>query len=94
MKYPLAVSGFALVLLGSGTAFAGERTVTLTVENMYCEACPLTVKKSISAVPGVGKVVVSYNDKTAVVTYDDTKADVKALMAATTKAGYPSSPKS
>lgn len=94
MKYPLAVSGFALVLFGSGAAFAGERTVTLTVENMYCEACPLTVKKSISAVPGVGKVVVSYKDKTAVVTYDDTKADVKALTAATTKAGYPSSPKS
>lgn len=93
MKYPLAVSGFALLLLSCGTAFAGERTVTLTVENMYCDACPLTVKKSISAVPGVGKVVVSYNDKTAVVTYDDTKADVKALTAATTKAGYPSSPK-
>jgi mercuric ion binding protein len=91
MKYLLALSGLTLVLLGSGTAFAAQRTVTLAVENMYCEACPLAVKKSISAVPGVGKVEVSYKDKTAVVTYDDTKADVKALTAATTNAGYPSS---
>ena len=29
-------------------------------------------------------------DKTALVTYDDTKADVKALTTATTDAGYPS----
>jgi len=37
---------------------------------------------------------VSYQDKTAVVTYDDTRADVRALTAATTNAGYPSTPKS
>jgi copper chaperone CopZ len=42
----------------------------------------------------VTKVVVSYKDKTAVVTYDETKADVKALTTATTNAGYPSAPKS
>jgi mercuric ion binding protein len=39
-------------------------------------------------------VAVSYQDKTAVVTYDDTKTDLKALTAATTNAGYPSAPKS
>ncbi|MBI2712905.1 MAG: mercury resistance system periplasmic binding protein MerP [Rhizobiales bacterium] len=85
---------FGLGLLASSAAFAGERTVTLAVQNMYCDACPLTVKKSLSAVPGVLKAVVSYKDKTAVVTYDDSKADVKALTAATTNAGYPSAPKS
>jgi mercuric ion binding protein len=39
--------------------------------------------------PGVAKVVVSYANKTAVVTFDDTKAAVRALIAATTNAGYP-----
>jgi mercuric ion binding protein len=37
---------------------------------------------------------VSYKDKTATVTYDDSKADLEALTGATTNAGYPSAPKS
>jgi periplasmic mercuric ion binding protein len=37
---------------------------------------------------------VSFKDKTAIVSYDDSTADVEALTAATTKAGYPSAPKS
>ena len=85
---------FALALLASTAAFAAERTVTLAVKNMYCAACPHTVKASLEAVPGVAKAVVSYKDKTAIVTYDDASTDVKALRAATTNAGYPSAPKS
>ena len=79
-----------LGVLASSVAFAGERTVTLAVQNMYCSACPLTVKSSLQAVPGVAKVVVSYADKTAVVTFDDAKTAVPALITATTNAGYPS----
>ncbi len=89
----LASVAFGLGLLASSAAFAGEKTVTLAVKNMYCAACPHTVKSSLEAVPGVVKATVSYKEKTAVVTYDDTKADVKALTNATTKAGYPSAPK-
>jgi mercuric ion binding protein len=80
-------------LLASSSAFATERTITLAVKNIFCDACPLIVRKSLEAVPGVSKAAVSYKEKTAVVTYDDAKADVKALTAATTKAGYPSAPK-
>ena len=83
-----------LGVLASSVAFAGERTVTLAVQNMYCSACPLTVKSSLQAVPGVAKVVVSYADKTAVVTFDDAKTAVPALITATTNAGYPSALKS
>jgi mercuric ion binding protein len=82
----LLMAGF----LAASPAFAQEKTVTLAVHNMYCSACPLTVKSSLQAVPGVGKVVVSYADKTAVVTFDDAKTGVPALIAATTNAGYPS----
>jgi len=84
----------AMALLAPSAAFAGERTVTLAVKNMYCAACPHTVKASLEAVPGVAKAVVSYKDKTAIVTYDDARTDVKALTAATTNAGYPSAPRS
>ena len=85
----LTAAVFGLSLLAASAAFAGERTVTLTVQNMYCSACPITVKSSLEAMPGVAKVVVSYANKTAVVTFDDTKAAVRALIAATTNAGYP-----
>ena len=68
MSKSLIAMLFGLSLLVSSAAFAGETTVTLAVQNMYCSACPITVKSSLEAVPGVDKVVVSYEEKTAVVT--------------------------
>ena len=94
MNKLLLSTAFTLCLFTSSTGFAAERTVTLAVENMYCAACPHTVKASLEAVPGVAKVAVSYKDKTATVTFDDAKIGVNALTAATTNAGYPSTPKS
>ena len=88
MQY-LVSTTFARGLIGS-SALAAERTVTLTVQNMFCAACPHTVKSSLQSVPGVKAVSVSYEDKTAVVTFDDTKANVEAFRTATTNAGYPS----
>ena len=93
MMKPLISAAFALGLVASTTAFPAERIVTLAVQNMYCSACPHTVKSSLQSVPGVKVVSVSYQDKTAVVTFDDVKTNVKALTAATTNAGYPSAPK-
>ena len=86
-------AALALGLLASSSAFAGEKTITLAVKNMDCAACPHIVKSSLERVSGVVKAIVSYKDKTAVVTYDETKTDVKSLTTATTKAGYPSTAK-
>ena len=86
----LILLGFDLLV--SAPAFAAERTLTLAVQNMYCANCPFVVRKSLEAVPGVAKVTVSYKDKTATVTYDDSMVDPKALTTATKNAGYPSSP--
>ena len=94
MTKSLTAALFGLGLLASSTALAGEKTVTLTVQNMYCSACPITVKSSLEAVPGVAEAVVSYENKTAVVTFDDAKTGVPALISATTNAGYPSALKS
>lgn len=81
-------------VIGSSTSFAAEKTVALAVQNMYCAACPHTVKASLQAIRGVGAVSVSLKQRTAIVTYDDAITDVKALTAATTNAGYPSAQKS
>ena len=93
MTKTLLAFASALFLLSS-VASAAEKTVTLAVENMTCTACPHIVKGSLAAVPGVSAVVVSFEDKTATVTYDDAKAEIPALIRATTNAGYPSAPKS
>jgi mercuric ion binding protein len=93
MRKLLACAAFALCVVASPAAFAAEKTITLAVSNMFCADCPFIVKKSLERVQGVGKVAVSYKDKTAIVTYDDSKTDVKSLTAATTNAGYPSAPK-
>jgi mercuric ion binding protein len=94
LKPLICAAALGLGMIVWSGAFAAERNVTLAVSNMYCAACPFTVKASLEAVPGVAKVLVSYKDKTASVTYDDARTDVKALMEATTNAGYPSAPKS
>jgi mercuric ion binding protein len=90
----VAHAAFTLAIVASSAAMAADRTITLAVNNMYCAACPSIVKGSLEAVPGVTKVAVSYKDKTATIIYDDAKADVNQLTSATTKAGYPSAPKS
>jgi len=89
----LVFAALTISVLAPSAAFAADKTVTLAVKNMYCADCPFVVRKSLEAVTGVAKVTVSYKDKTAIVTYDDSKVDVKALTTATTNAGYPSAPK-
>ena len=80
----------ATLILGCNAALAAEKTVTLAVDNMYCSACPYIVKQSLARVPGVETVAVSYEQKSATVTYDDQVTTIDALTAATTQAGYPS----
>ena len=83
-------SAMLLAVLASPTAFAETKTVTLSVPGMTCDLCPHTIKKAISKVPGVASVEASYEKKQAVVTFDESKASVEALMRATANAGYPS----
>lgn len=89
MKRMTIFAALAASLLSPGGALAAEQTVTLAVANMFCAACPSTVEKSLSAVPGVIKVAVSFEKKTALVTFDDQKTTIAAILAAPTNAGYP-----
>ena len=56
MRDFLARMTFAMGIVASSAAFAGDKTVTLAVNNMDCAACPSIVKGSLEAVPGVAKV--------------------------------------
>lgn len=83
---------FAVLLLFglAAPAFAAARTVTLEVDNMTCVSCPYIVDMALERIPGVTAVQVSYEDKTATVTFDDTRASVAELTQATHNAGFPS----
>ncbi len=65
-------------------------TATLEVDGMWCGSCSYMVTKALVRTPGVVDAKVSMRTKTAIVTYDQTKTDTDALVAATTNYGYPS----
>ncbi|MEO6409609.1 MAG: mercury resistance system periplasmic binding protein MerP [Burkholderiaceae bacterium] len=92
MKKPLAFL-LAATMAASSAFAAGTRTATLEVADMDCAACPITVRKALEKVPGVGSVKIDSKTKTAVVAFDAAKASPDALTKATTDAGYPSTVK-
>lgn len=74
-------------------AYASSKTVTLSVPDMNCAACPITIKKVLSKIDGVTAIEVSAKTREAVVSFDDAKTNVRALTEATTNVGYASTVK-
>ena len=83
-------AGLLAFLFLFGSALAAEsRTVTLGVEHMTCAACPITVRKALSQVAGVGESTVDMKTHTASVTFDPAKTTPQALATAVSRAGFP-----
>ena len=87
MKYLLAIA-----LLASAPVWAAQQSVTLSVPDMSCASCPITVKAALSKVPGVASVKSDLAKQQTTVAFDDAKTDVAAISKATAAAGYPSAP--
>ena len=87
------LASLALASLVATPVWAATQTVTLAVPGMTCAACPITVKTALTKVDGVTKAEVSFENREATVTFDDTKTNAPALTKATEDAGYPSSVK-
>ena len=85
-----ALLAFAIVVGMTGPAWSAPKTVTLSVPDMNCAACPITVKKALGKVAGVAKTEVNLDKREAIVTFDDAKTTTEALTKATEDAGYPS----
>lgn len=79
-----------ITLMPFATLAATPQTAVLDVQNMTCELCPVTVKKSLEKVPGVSQARIDFAKKTATVTFDAEKTNTTVLVKATTDAGYPS----
>lgn len=88
MRYPLAALFAALMPLAA--LAATPRTAVLDVQNMTCNLCPVTVRKSLEKVPGVSQAQIDFAKKTATVAFDADKTSAAVLVKAATEAGYPS----
>ena len=93
MKKSLSALALIMSVMTAPAVFATERTVTFAIDNMTCASCPYIVKTSMAAVPGVANVTVSFEAKTATVTFDDAKTSTDAIAAASMNAGYPAHPR-
>jgi copper chaperone CopZ len=95
MNHWLIVAATVLLLLSPPSARASEQTIVLDVHHADCVLCGPIVKASLERVNGVKAVAVSQPNKmadvAATVQFDNAVTNVPALIAATTKAGYPSS---
>lgn len=89
------IIGFAVFSapLSSVVHAAEVKTVTLDVQNMTCNFCPITVRKALKKIDGVVSAKADLESKTATVTYDPDKTNIEALTKATADAGYPSTVK-
>jgi len=79
----------AALSLTAQTVWAGEKTITLDVQNMTCALCPFTVSTAIKGIDGVQSVDVSVENKSATVVFDDEVANIDSIAQASTNAGYP-----
>lgn len=64
------------------------RVVTFHVKGMTCGGCVYGVRKVLTRLPGVLKADVSYEQSSAVVTYDPAKVTVEKMTAAIGTLGY------
>ena len=77
----------------SSSALAANEVVTLSVENMTCKMCDITVRKAIKQVDGVIEASVDYKSKIALVTFNPDRTTVATIEKASTMAGYPATVK-
>jgi mercuric ion binding protein len=69
---------------------AEPQTVTLSIPGMNCPACPVTIRMALEKIEGVEKAEISYEEKKAIVSFDDAQTSVDALTEVTADLGYPS----
>ena len=83
---------FLGVLLMAAVATAKEVTTEIKVSGMTCQACAVSVQKSLEKVEGVKRADVSSDKGLAKVVYDDAKANEQQLRDAIDKTGFKAQP--
>jgi len=69
------------------------KTQVFNINKMTCKMCHITVRRAMEKVNGVIKASVNYDKKTATVTFDPSKVNIKQIALASTNIGYPATAK-
>jgi len=65
-----------------------RREVVLSVPDMNCPMCPITVRRALNGVDGVDEAEADLDTKQARVVFDPARTDSRALIAAIENAGF------
>jgi mercuric transport protein len=87
-----SIGVFLAVLLMAGVAIAKEVTTEIKVSGMTCQACAVSVQKSLEKVKGVKRADVSSDKGLATVVYDDSQANEQQLRQAINNTGFKAEP--
>ncbi|QKK04114.1 MAG: hypothetical protein HND55_13495 [Pseudomonadota bacterium] len=71
-----------------------RREVVLSVPDMTCPTCPITVRRSLRGVDGVYEAEVDFETKQARAVFDPARTDVDMLIAAVENSGFSATLKS
>lgn len=82
----------ASTLLLAGTAMAKDVTTQIKVSGMTCQACAVSVQKSLEKTKGVKHAEVNSDKGLASVTYDDAQVNEQQLRDAINKTGFEAEP--
>lgn len=86
-KSIIAITSLTLLLL-TGTLQAAEKIVEVNLPSIQCGMCIRTIEEALVKVEGVINADVDIENKKVIVTYDDTKTDLKSIEHGITAAGY------
>lgn len=79
-------------LIFTVSAFAGDKTIKLSVNGMTCNSCASTVEKALKGVNGVSEAKVDLKAKKAtIVLVSNSKTSTDALVKAVADAGFTAS---
>jgi mercuric ion binding protein len=76
-------------LLSAPPVLASDVAAKFTVDNMTCATCPIAVRTAMERVAGVKSVIVDFDNKSAVVVYDDSVATAEPVAQASADIGFP-----
>ena len=83
---------FAITVFFAGVLYAKDVSTQIKVSGMTCDACAVSVQKSLEKVKGVKRAEVSSDKGTATVVYDDAQTNEQQLREAIDKTGFKAEP--
>lgn len=74
----------------ASVALAAPQSTQIKIDTMACGPDPHVIKDSLSAIKGVDQVIVSLEQKSVTVSFDNSQTNLDALMAAIATTGHAS----